>query len=290
MRHTFDELLALAAAESGGADGPSRAAIVKELLHYDILRALAASDMARRVVFQGGTALRLCYGGQRYSEDLDFVCGTDASEPFVLDSMTAILREQMHERYALAVDVHPPASAKSFDCAGVTVKRWRYHIKVPGFVSAQRIHVEFCNVSAYDASPVLVQPRYAFLDDAYGGIVLNTESEREILADKMVALAGRQHLKARDVWDIRWLMQRGQAVDVAMVRRKAGDYGIADLPGRLRAAVARLRDPAASRAFVSEMQRFVAPSLIDAMLRETTPGNSWLEHAARTADTLAGQL
>ncbi|MGH8156574.1 MAG: nucleotidyl transferase AbiEii/AbiGii toxin family protein [Rhodanobacter sp.] len=290
MRHTFDELLDLAAAESGGLDAQTRPAVVKELLHYDILMALSESEIAQHVVFQGGTALRLCYGGQRYSEDLDFVCGADVSEPFLLDRMNAILVDQIEQRYGLATTIHQPADDKTFDREGITVKRWRYHIQVPGFAAAQKIHVEFCNVPAYEASPVLLQPRYGFLDDRYGGIVLQAESENEILADKIVALAGRDHLKARDVWDIRWLMQRGHQVDIDLAQRKAADYGISDLPARLDVAIARLRHPSTGRAFVTEMQRFVSPSLTTVMLRETPPGYSWLEHAAKTAEYVASTL
>lgn len=290
MRHTFAELLDLAAAESGGIDAQTRPAVVKELLHYDILLALSESDIAPHVVFQGGTALRLCYGGQRYSEDLDLVCGADVSEPFLLESMNTILVDQIQERYGLATEIHAPGPDKSFDDDGITVKRWRYHINVPGFAAAQKIHVEFCNVGAYDAGPVLLQPRYSFLADRYGGIVLQTESEAEILADKMVALAGRKFLKARDVWDIRWLMQRGNQVNFDLVRLKAADYGMKDVSARLDAAAERLRQPSTARAFVTEMQRFVAPTLAAAMLREDPPGRSSLEHAAKTASEVAAVL
>src|SRR6266567_1476482 len=49
--------------------------LVKEAIHLHLLSALSDAGVLRHVVFQGGTALRLCYGGERYSEDLDFVCG-----------------------------------------------------------------------------------------------------------------------------------------------------------------------------------------------------------------------
>lgn len=290
MRYTFEELLELAAAESKGADQPTRATIVKELLHYDILYAISASQLSRGIVFQGGTALRLAYGGQRYSEDLDFVCGAGVGEPFHLGDMPAILEKHMQERYGLSFEVHPPPATKSFHRDSVTVKRWRFVMAVPGFAGSQKIHLEFCNVPAHDAAPVLLQPRYGFLGDQYGGIVLSVESEHEILADKLVALAGRAHLKARDVWDIRWLTQRGIEADVDLIRRKAADYGMTNLATRLQTAVDRLRTPQAGRAFVNEMQRFVSPSLIAAIAQETPPGKSWLQHAARIAESVRQAL
>jgi predicted nucleotidyltransferase component of viral defense system len=53
--------------------------LVKEAIHLHLLSALSDAQVLRHVVFQGGTALRLCYGGERYSEDLDFVCGKAGS-------------------------------------------------------------------------------------------------------------------------------------------------------------------------------------------------------------------
>src|SRR5580698_11127501 len=53
--------------------------LMKEAIHLHLLSALSEAGLLRHVVFQGGTALRLCYGGERYSEDLDFVCGKAGS-------------------------------------------------------------------------------------------------------------------------------------------------------------------------------------------------------------------
>src|ERR1700712_6019885 len=53
--------------------------LMKEAIHLHLLSALSDAGILRHVVFQGGTALRLCYGGERYSEDLDFVCGKAGS-------------------------------------------------------------------------------------------------------------------------------------------------------------------------------------------------------------------
>ena len=60
-------------AMTAGGRERMRPVIEKELLHYDILFALEMEDLLDTLTFQGGTALRLCYGSQRFSEDLDFV-------------------------------------------------------------------------------------------------------------------------------------------------------------------------------------------------------------------------
>ena len=62
-----------------GIPGEMEQNLIKEAIHLHLLSALSDAGVLRHVVFQGGTALRLCYGGERYSEDLDFVCGKAGS-------------------------------------------------------------------------------------------------------------------------------------------------------------------------------------------------------------------
>lgn len=290
MRYTFDELMRLAEEEAGGVDVPTRPTIVKELLHYDILLALSRSEMSQRLVFQGGTALRLCYGGQRYSEDLDFVCGNEAREPFDIAEVEALLRRHVADRYGLVLEVKPPGRERRFAGPDVVVKRWSLNVMVPGFAAPQRIHFEVCNVPAYEGKPLLLQPRYGFLSDVYTDIALRVESLNEILADKVVALIGRSHLKARDLWDLRWLAQKGGEPAVELVRAKLKDYGIEDVGARLDAALQRLRAPAAPAAFAAEMQRFVTPSVAARVLGTAELCRPWLEHAARVLEVIGPQL
>lgn len=59
--------------------------IEKELLHYEILRAMEEDGLLGGLVFQGGTCLRLCYGASRYSENLDFAGGFDFDAADLVD-------------------------------------------------------------------------------------------------------------------------------------------------------------------------------------------------------------
>ncbi|SPZ03604.1 Uncharacterised protein [Proteus mirabilis] len=49
-----------------------RSVIEKELLHYDILFALEKGGLLNKLTFQGGTSLRLCYGGNRFQRRSGF--------------------------------------------------------------------------------------------------------------------------------------------------------------------------------------------------------------------------
>lgn len=202
--------------------------IIKGILHGDILRAIAASPLAKKLVFQGGTALTLCYGNPRYSEDLDFVHSTPLeTEDF--EQFKALLHTQMAERYGLAVEVKDPNKPLALRTTGesVAVHRWiaRISIDNPRGVNVHKINIEVVDVPAYDPHPVVVQNPYdAFMGAPTAPLLLNVSSEREILADKVVAFAGRRYIKARDVWDIKWLMDRRTSVNQEWVARKAQDY------------------------------------------------------------------
>jgi predicted nucleotidyltransferase component of viral defense system len=63
------------------------------------------------LVFQGGTSLRLCYGGNRFSENLDFAGGVDFTSRKLVD-MKECIQDYLAARYSLEVSVKEPASLK----------------------------------------------------------------------------------------------------------------------------------------------------------------------------------
>ena len=104
--------------------------------------------------------------------------------------------------------------------------------------------------------------------------LLNVSSEQEIFADKIVAVAGREYLKARDIWDIKWLLDKGIALNPAWVRDKARDYHLvtgdemAPLIERLQHRINTLAEPATQQAFTDEMRRFLAKEQAEQWLND----------------------
>ena len=47
--------------------------IIRENIEIEILDSLSKSELSDRIIFYGGTAIRLAYSGPRFSEDLDFI-------------------------------------------------------------------------------------------------------------------------------------------------------------------------------------------------------------------------
>lgn len=54
--------------------GISKIQLLREIIELEILHDLTNQSWSNKIAFYGGTALRLAYGSQRYSEDIDLIC------------------------------------------------------------------------------------------------------------------------------------------------------------------------------------------------------------------------
>ena len=286
MQYAFKELLEKASMEVG-QDG-SHENITKELLHYDILRAFSDSDIARHVTLQGGSALRLFYGGQRYSEDLDFVIGAGDDKQIVLDEVNDVLKSLIMDRYGLHLEIKEPKS-NEFG-SDINVRKWEYKIQIPGFDQKQRIKVEFCNVPSHDPKAMTLSPRYSFLGDQYASIMLRVESKREILADKVKAIVNREYLKGRDLWDLKTLSDQGVSVDFDLVRQKFADYRNTGVPDDLKRTQDRLKSPDAAQTFMNEMERFLSRKALKGLYLTDPPGIEFIRFAIEQLEVVQREL
>lgn len=255
----FSDLANRAMAQAGR--GHMRPVIEKELLHYDILFGLDRDGLLDELTFQGGTALRLCYGSQRFSEDLDFAGGRDFSRAR-LEGIKASLEGYIGQRYGLEVRVREPAELENDPGdRGLHVDTWQLSIitapRRPD-IPRQRIKLEVANVAAYSKVPRSLNVNYDFLPDGYGDTLVLTESLDEIMADKLVSLVNTQrYVRHRDIWDLRWLKQQGAGINPVWVANKINDYRIDDYGARLNDMRARLPQIVHSAAFANEMNRFL---------------------------------
>ena len=247
--------------------GPMRPVIEKELLHYDILFCLEQAHLLEGLVFQGGTSLRLCRGGSRFSEGLDFAGGRDFS-PSTLAEMKACIEEYVGSRYGLEVGVREPSvRGEGPEHAEPNIDKWQISVAVSPKrreVPEQRIKVEVANVPAYTAEAVPLQVNYTFLPDGYGDMLIFTETLDEVMADKMVSLAAtRKYVRYRDIWDLSWLKQQGATVRPDLVRRKLGDYRLPGDAAMFDDLIARIPDLVAGAELKNEMRRFLLSDVYD---------------------------
>jgi predicted nucleotidyltransferase component of viral defense system len=250
-----------------GVSGEMEQNLLKEAIHLHLLSALSDASILRYVVFQGGTALRLCYGGERYSEDLDFVCGKSGSYLAKIEFETLIQRALETAKHSLQRDfgINPdqitlkqPSRPSAIKEVPVAVAAWQIAVPIDATPRSpkSRIKIEFANVPSYDNKPrvVRVTPGLVQIQD----VILAVESPNEILADKAVALVAREVLKYRDVWDVWYLVNRLDAhIDRNLVQNKFADYGAIDIETRARRRREELMKESTAKAFLGEMERFL---------------------------------
>ena len=288
MTHDLQFLVDRAMGDAG-IEG-MRPVVEKELLHYDILFALQKGGFLDGLVFQGGTALRLCHGSPRFSEDLDFAGGADFTSAR-LAPLAGYLKDFLSRRYGLEVAVRPPAALRDTpDRANITVEKWRLSIVTQpanSGIPRQRIHLEIANVPSHANELRLLARNYDFMPDGYKDMMIRVETKEEILADKLIAFPARlpTYVRWRDIWDIHWLGRNGASENADLVRAKTNDYGIEDFGGLLEAATTRLPELIRSKDFTKEMERF----LTDTVAERTVRTDGWQEAvAAELRERLAG--
>lgn len=258
-RKSVEELLAAARRYSTAHQAPVQT-VVKEMLHFEVLQALLLSGALSSLVFQGGTCLRLVYAGNRYSEDLDFAGGPNF-DPRILGPFQEVLEQQLARTFGLRVAVTERVGEADAD--GITVARWQARIEVPqanpALPQKQVINVEVASVPAHDVDLRPVRVTYPELMLGARSLMVPAESATEILADKIKAIVTRPYLKARDIWDMKFLTDTGVLPNHDLVRRKVADYGLS-LDGFVQMGQARLADlraPEVEQRFLAEMSRFV---------------------------------
>jgi len=247
-----------------------RAVIEKELLQYDILFALEKGGFLDSLVFQGGTSLRLCYGANRFSEDLDFAGGKDFSSS-ILSDMKACIEQYVGARYGLEVTVKEPSKLREDPkYAELKIDKWQIAVvTAPArkHMPKQRIKVEVANIPAYTKEPLPLQLNYDFLPDGYSDTLILTETLDEVMADKLVSLpATQKYVRNRDIWDLAWLKQQGATVQSGLVSQKIQDYKIPEFQNMLVSMIIRLPEIITGEPFIAEMKRFTPTDVYDRTL------------------------
>jgi len=187
----------------------------REILQVAILDSISNSGLGRSLTFHGGTGLRLCYFLDRFSDDLDFRGLLTDSE---LDELKDVIYSKLGKKIAHKIEVD---SDKKNNAYQIITKvhpknRSKKLLKVNITISPiQPLTSEFMN--AYSKYyPNLSVPVYV-------------ESLEEILADKVVAFGLRNFtentpFKARDLWDIYWIIQHNIKLNKDMVFSKLQSY------------------------------------------------------------------
>lgn len=252
---------------------PLRVVVEKELLHHDILRTLSKEGLLSGLTFMGGTCLRLCYGSNRLSEDLDFTGGKDFSKE-LLSNMSQVLIDSLKSKYELFIQItEPKRESGNVDTWVLKIQTRPEQREMP----TQRINIDICAIPSYQPKPMLLLNPYG-VDMGTGGLILQVESREEILADKIVAFALRKNrIKYRDLWDIAWLYQNKITLSLDFIHKKIRDHNHTDktfvnILNKRKDSLIEHSD-ACKKEFTSEMQRFLPADVVRSTIQQD---NYWL--------------
>ena len=204
--------------EEAKTEGVGANLVLKERIHGLVLEFFFQKGFFSYLVFQGGTALRMFYGGVRYSEDLDFVL-RKKSAPF-FNQLSAHLKilPSFLDKYLPSREIELKTQKET-----LTFKRYTLTIGLEGMSAKDKTNIEIAAVPSYQNEIMMLQGKDLPLSPA-----VCVETLQEILSDKFCAFGSGDYVKGRDLWDIHFLLNTKKLPwdegTKTMARKKAGDY------------------------------------------------------------------
>lgn len=179
----------------------------------DIALLSISRNMKDELVFKGGTCLSKFYRIGRFSEDIDFTMRKE------LD-IGGLLRKIMSDLSSFGIESEIKQEKKAFNSITVVMRaKGPLYMGKPSSLSSIKIDINM-------KSSIDLHPSVATYSPIYPDIPpfsLPIMQEKEILAEKVRAIMTRA--KARDVYDMWFLIEKGVPFDADLIKRKLEYYG-----------------------------------------------------------------
>jgi len=202
--------------------------ILQEYFQHEILDSFFKQEGSMDYSFVGGTAIRIAYGGGRYSEDLDFDTTNLASFEKLL---ALVIKDMEYKGYELEF---------KFQHKGV----YHCHIKFPRILHTYGLsgYEEEKMLIKFDAAPFTKLYTVSQSLSNYGVFRrIQTAPSPVLLAKKLLTIGARKRPKGRDLYDVTWLwgmgipdsdyLQKESQTTLKEVMIAVGDYvATLDLP------------------------------------------------------------
>ncbi len=171
--------------------------ILKEYLQYKILDIIFSSQYGDKLAFMGGTAIRIVYGGDRFSEDLDIDNNGLSEKDF--NKLTKHIKKEL-EQDGLTVEFRNTFQ-NVYHC----------YLKFPKILfdnnlsplKDEKIMIRLDSFCTNALCVNDIQSHIIAKADVFAEI--KTYSESMILSQKIEALFNRKRAKGRDIYDIIYL-------------------------------------------------------------------------------------
>ena len=180
--------------------------------HYTQMATLSGiySEISRELVFKGGTALFFFYGLDRFSEDLDFT----KTENFDAKKMMRAISG----KFEILGILHEIRDIKFISGTRMKIKARGPLYKGPRSESIVDIDISERNDLVMEPEVREVVPVYTDLRP----FTVPVMTKDEILAEKIRAITIRG--RARDIYDMAFLLKKGAKPDISMANKKLSLY------------------------------------------------------------------
>lgn len=174
--------------------------LLREYLQYKILEIVFESPYASKLSFLGGTALRICYGSMRFSEDIDFDNFGLPVDDF--EKIAALIKKEL--------------TLEGYIVETRNIYKGAYHcnIKIPRLLFDNKL-------SGLEEEKILIQldtmpHNYKYTPEIFGlnkfDVFTNIfiTPKDILLSQKIFAATARKRVKGRDFFDIIFLLRDTQ--------------------------------------------------------------------------------
>jgi predicted nucleotidyltransferase component of viral defense system len=201
------------------------------LFQLILLHTLYSQSGSDRLIFQGGTALRWIYGGQRASEVLDFVSAMPPSElRKLLNHALPQTRHLALSQFGVGAFEEKPRHAspgcfRTFILFSPNIQRERINVRIEvEEIQSNRFPAQR-KIPMMDCPQMFNVMKEGVLTLPFSSSILVVETPEEILTDKLRALYERPYLKGRDLYDL-WFLHSmlGVQTHLEQLDRKLKSY------------------------------------------------------------------
>jgi len=182
----------------------------------DYLSDIILLSISRRVkdelVFKGGTCLFKFYKLDRFSEDLDFTLQRDLN-------IEGLIEKISHDLNIFGAECKIKEVKRVYNTVMITLK-----IKGPLYTGEEKtlatMRIDINTKSGIELKPLL--HRYTPLYSDVPSFSIFIMHEKEILAEKIRAILTRT--KAKDIYDVWFLLKKGVEFDLELIKKKLEYY------------------------------------------------------------------
>ena len=204
---------------------------VKEIMQEIVLCGLSRAGFFRKAAFYGGTALRVFYGLDRFSEDLDFSL-MEPDDSFELSDYFPILKKEIAS-YGLNVEISEKQKTKESAIRSAFLKGGtKEHMllfyadsSTSGISSDEKIRIKF-EVDTNPPAGASFEHKFRLLPSPYEVTLYDMPSLFAGKTHVVICRAWKNRIKGRDLYDYIFYLSRGTELNTGHLKARLVESGV----------------------------------------------------------------